>query len=275
MPVAFKGFSGYDLLVDLDVPQQQAAWLSAHGFKVQVFVSEIRISNGDVAASVAVKLDHLHQLKAGTIGDLAKKTLRMSILGALKQLEKKFGQDSPGDVAVPPPGAPDLAQAVPPPKPGFLKQLQAAAPLAGNLAHPALEPAPAASPAWPAYPPNKMQADPPGLLQTATRMYEPVRGSSKGSRYFLIAANAELRVAARLKNHSLSLRIEGPCFVEHKQRISQVGVTNVNTNYASMHLEVQGSLVTANKAVGAILLGLGIKFDTPTPDLQLIAGKGS
>ena len=47
------------------------------------------------------------------------------------------------------------------------------------------------------------------------------------------------------------------------------GFTGLNADYASMHLQVVDPVIAA-KALGAILLGLGVPMITPMPNLQLI-----
>jgi hypothetical protein len=128
--------------------------------------------------------------------------------------------------------------------------------------------------AWPEFPAAQLKSAETVALLHAKAMYQPVRGSSSGSRYFVVGANEELRIAARFKEHSLSVRIEGPQFTKNKTRMAACGFTSINTSYASMHLQVEDAVV-ANKAMGAILMGLGVKLETPLPDLSLILNKGA
>ena len=135
-------------------------------------------------------------------------------------------------------------------------------------------PAPAAK--WPYFDPQTLKSAPTIKLRDATRMYEPVQGSSPQSRYFLVAANQDLRIAARYKGTSLSVRIEGPSWEKHKHQIAACGFDNVQVDkgYASIHLHV-GDPITAGKALGAILLGLGMPLETPLPELKMIQNVGS
>ena len=129
---------------------------------------------------------------------------------------------------------------------------------------------------WPYFDPQTLKSAPTIKLRDATRMYEPVQGSSPNSRYFLVAANQDLRIAARYKGTSLSVRIEGPSWAKHKHQIAACGFDNVQVDkgYASIHLHV-GDPITASKALGAILLGLGMPLETPLPELKMIQNVGS
>ena len=102
-------------------------------------------------------------------------------------------------------------------------------------------------------------------------MYQPVHGSSTGSRYFMVAGNADLRIAARFKGGTLSVRIEGDGWTKHAQSMATCGFdTHGDKSYASVHLAVGGDLVLANKTLGALIMGLGIPMETPYPNLSLI-----
>lgn len=99
-------------------------------------------------------------------------------------------------------------------------------------------------------------------LRQATRLYQPVKGTSPGVRYYLIAANEELRVAGRVNGGSLAIRIEGPGLAKHAKTVLAMGfgVKDKNT-YASFHLN-PGSSEMAAKTLGAVVAGLGFQFET-------------
>jgi hypothetical protein len=122
----------------------------------------------------------------------------------------------------------------------------------------------------------KMKTAPPVKLRDATMMYQPVSGSSPGSRYFVIAAGKGLRIGARYAQDSLSVRVEGKAFADYATKLTACGFTNVNANqaYASMHLTVPDGLL-ARKALGAILMGLGVALDTPLPSLEALKNLGA
>lgn len=126
---------------------------------------------------------------------------------------------------------------------------------------------------WPTFDLSKIKTADLVKLRDATMMYQPVHGSSAGSRYFMIAGNQTLRVAARLKGGTLSIRIEGSNITDFKKQIEAVGFSKMSKSeqYASVHLDVGGDKILANKTLGAFLVGLGVSLDTPIPDLSLIA----
>lgn len=110
-------------------------------------------------------------------------------------------------------------------------------------------------------------------LEDATMLYQPVYGSNKNSRYFVVGATEDLRIAARWKPLSgLSIRIEGKGYNKHKPRLDEVGL-DTGATHASIHMKVKDQMM-ANKVLGAIMLGLGMPIVTQFPDLSLIAGKG-
>lgn len=99
-------------------------------------------------------------------------------------------------------------------------------------------------------------------LRQATRLYQPVKGTSPGVRYYLIAANEDIRVAARRTGNGLAIRIEGPGLAKHSKAVSAIGFeVKDKATYASLHLGAQDK-VLAFKTLGAILGGLGFDFQT-------------
>ena len=144
-----------------------------------------------------------------------------------------------------------------------------------NTWYPSVEPMKVASPAapgkWAPVDVKKLKTLPVCKLREAKKMYQPVHGSSTGSRYFMVAGNADLRIAARFKGGTLSVRIEGDGWAKHAQSMATCGFdTHGDKSYASVHLAVGGDLVLANKTLGALIMGLGIPMETPYPNLSLI-----
>ena len=132
-------------------------------------------------------------------------------------------------------------------------------------------PEPAAK--WPITSKAAMSKNATVKLRDAHAMYQPVQGTSQGSRYFVVAGNDDLRVAARWNANTLSVRIEGQNLKKHIAAVGNVfGGVNTKNMYASLHLEVGTDPILANKTLGAILLGLGIEFDTPFPNASVIKG---
>ena len=89
------------------------------------------------------------------------------------------------------------------------------------------QPAPAPS-GWPVFDQKTMFTAPLTKLRDATQLYQPVSGTSGGSRYFMVAANQDLRIGARLHGGTLSVRIEGPGWKKHVTGIKAVGFEKVD-----------------------------------------------
>ena len=112
----------------------------------------------------------------------------------------------------------------------------------------------------------------PVALATASRLYQPIKGTTLGTRYFLIASAPEANIAARYKGNQLSLRIEGS-ILSDKSLLHENGF-NLSVGYASLHLECTDTMIL-KRAVGAVLFGLNLQYNTPTPDVMKLIGKGA
>jgi hypothetical protein len=152
-------------------------------------------------------------------------------------------------------------------KPSTLEKLQA-----GLKAQPIAKPVgPDPASKWPVRSVKEMKTMPTVKLRDAYGLYQPVQGTSAGSRYYVVAGNDELKVAARWVGGSLSIRIEGPKINQHAAKVAAVfGAVHAKQLYASLHLDVGNDPVLANKALGAVLLGLGVPFDTPFPNAAVL-----
>ena len=112
----------------------------------------------------------------------------------------------------------------------------------------------------------KMEAVP---LAQATMLYQPVRGTDKSSRYFVVAMNDDIRVAARIKGASVSMRVEGNITQAVRQALVNDNMKfDDKGKYLSRHLSADKA--TPEKIVGATLMGSGIAFDTPLPSMEVI-----
>ncbi len=115
-------------------------------------------------------------------------------------------------------------------------------------------------------------------LMNATKLYQPVNGTSSGSRYFALAIGPNLRVAGRWQSssggHSLALRVEGPGLDEEETKALVVGcgLDFKSPKHASVHLS-SDSMIDIRKAVGALLFGLGELWETGAPNPHVIQGK--
>lgn len=119
----------------------------------------------------------------------------------------------------------------------------------------------------------KMEDKPVPLVE-ATKMYQPVKGTSSSSVYHLVACNVELKIAARYSGNNLSLRCEGSV-EKYKHNLKEAGfsMSNISSGYVSVHLQVPDDTLAA-KTLGAIIVGSAITFDSPLPVLSAFKGVG-
>ncbi len=110
-------------------------------------------------------------------------------------------------------------------------------------------------------------------LMGATHLYQPVNGTSSGSRYFVLAIGKNLRIAGRWQASSLALRVEGPGLEEEETKalIVGCGLDFKSAKHASVHLSSE-SVIDIRKAVGALLLGLDEEWLTTVPNPHIIQG---
>jgi hypothetical protein len=114
------------------------------------------------------------------------------------------------------------------------------------------------------------------LLQ-ATQLFQPVKGTSQGSRYFVVGLGAGIKVAARYKgdneNGKLSVRIEGEAFPKLTMKIQEAGVFGpsfagtFDQKYASMHVAVAGKK-EAQRVIGAVLGSMAPFIGHACPDIE-------
>lgn len=123
--------------------------------------------------------------------------------------------------------------------------------------------------------PQAMKYEKSGVLKLkdATELYQSVGGTSPGAVYHSVAICTDLKIAARYKNKTLSVRFEGD-IKKYKSNLVEAGIGVPNSKpYASMHLDI-GDKVLAQKALGAIIVGLGVPFTTSVPVLDKFASNG-
>lgn len=94
-------------------------------------------------------------------------------------------------------------------------------------------------------------------LKDATKLYQPVFGTSAGSVYHVIARFDGMNLAIRRKNSSLSLRVEGKNLNKYSDRLETVGFA-VKEDYASVHLSVDSHTLLA-KTIGAVVGAIGFE----------------
>lgn len=249
MPITIPGIDGYEILALLNMPLADIALLHANGAKIQILTNQMVIEVKDTTpVSIFVKSQHLQMLKSGTLGVLSKQALQLQVAQALKVYKTLLSKDASVQTNSP-------AEPV-----GTLAKLMAKAPVT------------VAEDVWSAL--SDVATMPTIPLKTATHLYQPVNGTSKTSRYYVIAACPVLRIAARYSTNSLSIRVEGPEFSKWKSRLAEVGFTGMvdtpSSQYASMHLSIAGDDILAQKTIGALILSIEAPWKTALPSIHLI-----
>jgi hypothetical protein len=247
----------------IGVPQELFDWLVLSPVQVtltaKAFVFSVPQAPGPY--EVPVQLNDLQKLSQGTLDQASKVAIAQLLAIAILDIKTLHA-------------ATLLAEPVLAEQGSFATTLDKLPPLADDA--PKAQPAPVEAlqlvqpnGLWLIFDEKTMKTAEPVKLRDANQMYQPVFGTSGGSRYYVVAGGPDIRVAARLAGGSLSIRIEGPNFSAHAARYKAMGLKNGSSgDYASIHLDVGKDPVMASKTLGAVLMGLGIPFETPLPDLK-------
>lgn len=256
----------------IGIAQDQYDWLVAEEVLVKLTAEQFEFWLFETATqapcmeAVPVKLDQLQKLTGGLLPFGEKMALAKSLSAVIQKLRTAVAVGA----LTPKQGVP-IVPATPVSTKSDPMKLPPLPPSSDTA--PVAEPEPKAPLAWPEFPQAKMLSYPTVMLRDATQMYQPVNGTSPGSRYFVVAGSNDVRVAARYTNKKLSVRIEGPGLLKFKKEVDGVGMTFGDaSSYASMHLNADTHVI-AGKALGAILMGLGIPMTSPLPNINVIAGK--
>lgn len=277
MAISITSLNGMSAISKIGISQELYDWLASAPLKVALSANEFVFTlpenmDGPMAGThitVPVDLSSMQKLSIGQLPLTKKQALSATLTATLQKIRSEHGDAlaklDPTEI---------IAANKAPAKPTALSKLP---PLAPTLSADTKEKLEAIAPVkktgmWLPFDQAKMKTAPLTKLRDATQMYQPVLGTSAGSRYYLVAANKDLRVAARYMPHKLSVRIEGPGFSKYVPEIKKAGIeVHGAKGYASIHLDVGSDPTMANKTLGAILLGLGIPLETPIPELKKIA----
>jgi hypothetical protein len=314
VPIAIKKHNGMSALDKLGVPEYVIADMAKCGISCKMTANEFILHTHDETAfaSVPVSLDDLMLLSAGKLPQETKNALITDVMNAIESVkmhwkskpktasEKKFDDvyaavkqafkpvlkvKNDGEFMTIPTGGGhvmvglDLAKAESQSLAAAAKKLMEGETMPGALAKLPAQPKTVETPKpiaikWPEFPETQKKMAPTIQLRKATMMYQPVSGTSQGSRYYVVACNNDLRIAARWSGASLSVRIEGPGLAKFLPQIGSAGFSTssgkASKEYASVHLDVGDNAVMASKTLGAVLMGLGIAMETPLPDLAKI-----
>ena len=255
-----NSMSGLGAIKKIGIPQSLFDWLMATSVEVQLTASQFKFMlYGQEIETVPVTLNDLQKLNEGTLPTATKLVLSQKLTSAIANL-----QVFPATADLTPPPVKTLDKL--PPLPGVPTH-----PFGEDFVPPAPQPNPvAATVAWASFDLKKLKTAPVVLLREADQMYQPVGGTSGGSRYFVVAGADGIRVAARYTHKSLSIRVEGKKLTSYSSNLALAGLDlKKNAEYSSIHLEVSDDVLAA-KTLGAILLGLGVPFETPFPNINLI-----
>lgn len=278
MAIKIKSMNGMAALKKLGLSEGTLSWLEQSPVEVSLSATRFTFTVPHEAGAkhyfVDVTLNELQKLSLGTLPEHDMLKLRAAVGQTIKEIVKEhFG----GVVKVPENAGADYPKTEGTTLGDLLQEALAVKPKSALGKLPPLKNSPDAvkekptkSEAWPTFDVSKLTSAAPVELRKATMMYQPVMGTSAGSRYFLVAANEDIRVAARIKKGTLSVRIEGPSWKKYVSNIQTCGFDNVKDDYASIHLAVGEDVVLASKTLGAILLGLGVLFETPVPETKVI-----
>lgn len=106
-------------------------------------------------------------------------------------------------------------------------------------------------------------------LEEATELYQPVFGTDPQSKYYVVGIADGLKVAARIASDNVSLKVVGTRINEIKDRLTSLGFSGKEKGHWSAHITC--SHTTPSKLIGAVLLGLGVEFETGIPNVHIFA----
>jgi hypothetical protein len=108
-------------------------------------------------------------------------------------------------------------------------------------------------------------------LEDATALYQPVFGTDPTSKYFVVGIADGLKIAARVQNSNVSIKVVGPRIKDLTKKLTDLGFSGKEAGHWSAHITC--SHTTPEKLIGAVLLGLGVPFETGIPQVSVIEGK--
>lgn len=95
-------------------------------------------------------------------------------------------------------------------------------------------------------------------LKDADALLQKVHGTDQSSTYYAVALSDRVKVAARIKKKTLSLRIEGKLSKEDEVRASTAGFQKASAGHLSLHVDCQQ--VPPVAVIGGMLFRLGVSF---------------
>lgn len=222
-------------------------------FEVVMFPGTISMSlDGNPLGAVKMPAGSMEALVAGTLGHASAGNIKASIEHLLKKALNASGvpaPPAPKKVAKPTP-AKEAVWVAPPPAPTFKPKegIDLSLLMAGTVLP----------------------------MSKAEEIFTPVKGTSGGSRYFLIAVAEDFKVAARLKDTSVSVRFEGNLSgIKKDLEAMGVSVHLGDKEYASVHMNNGMGKEMARRIIGSMLLGLNVEYKAMANTMDVIYGKGA
>jgi hypothetical protein len=269
MAITFNNIDGMKAVATID--PGHAEQLKHHGVTVEVGPAQVKLRKGlEILAGFACKPALIQAVIDGK-APATKTALKNAVRQALKMLA---GEAAPAPTGEAPKAL--AGEGAASHKASTLDKLMAAAKPDAAPAPLAPSPPPAADsvPVAGPYPLDKLVSGERVKLLDATMLYQPVYGSSGGSRYHVVAIADGLKIAAKWKpGGPLSVRAEGPKLAAYAARLAQAELGD-NQHYWSNHLAVGNDAVLASRTLGSILGSVDAEWLTPAPKLAIIAGKG-
>jgi hypothetical protein len=254
------------LLMSFGVAGDAVAKVAEHGIQTQVTPSKIVfVLDGEVVANVPVAHDVASKIADGTMvpSDKIKALMASAVGKALASAPDKAQPVSTLDYLK------NKAKPVTQKTVKTVPVVEEAPPKPGNAVNST------DGPVWPTLLSHEMVSMAPVKLRDAMSLYQPVTGTSDHSKYFVVAGNEQVRVAARYKIGSLSIRVEGPDLQQMTTDLYNAGFDSVkkDKDYASVHVQI-ASDIEARRALYTVIGALPGPWRTLCPDLARLKGKG-
>lgn len=126
-------------------------------------------------------------------------------------------------------------------------------------------------------PPTKSDETTPSLaasepvdLSAATTLLQPVKGTSAGSVYYVVALLDGIALAMRTKGPRLSLRVAGAGLPKYVAPLESMGF-HLKPQYGSVHFEAI-TVELVHKTIGAVLGGLGFQNVKSIAEVSKLVG---
>lgn len=111
-------------------------------------------------------------------------------------------------------------------------------------------------------------------LSKASKLYQPVYGTSGGSIYITVALFKGAQMAARVTNGKMSLRMEGPDIKAFQTSLADLGFGfKEKEGYASVHYDISDESLLL-KTFGAVLGRIGMARIKSCADIMVTKGYG-